>query len=54
MQKLLDRYLADPSDDNARRIAMYLRKHPFSAVILAADDRQTLAAAVDHFIRTPL
>jgi hypothetical protein len=38
MQKLIDRYRANPTADNAKRVLAHARKHPFATLLLSSDD----------------
>ena len=43
MQKLIDRYRANPTDANARAVLAYDLKHPFASILLAPQDAVLLA-----------
>ena len=43
MQKLIDRYRANPTDANAHAVLAYDRKHPFASMLLAREDALLLA-----------
>ena len=43
MQKLIDRYRANPTDANARAVLAYDIKHPFASLLLAPQDAVLLA-----------
>ncbi len=43
MQKLIDRYRANPTDANARSVLAYDAKHPFASLLLAPQDAVLLA-----------
>ena len=43
MQKLIQRYRANPTDANARAVLAYNNKHPFASLLLPADDRVLVA-----------
>lgn len=43
MQKLIDRYRANPTDANAHAVLAYDRKHPFASMLLAPQDAVLLA-----------
>jgi len=43
MQKLIQRFRANPTDANARAILAYNDKHPFASLLLPAEDRVLVA-----------
>ena len=43
MQRLIDRYRANPTDANARAVLAYDSKHPFASLLLAPQDAVLLA-----------
>ena len=43
MQKLIDRYRANPTDANARAVLAYDIKHPFASLLLDKKDVVLLA-----------
>lgn len=43
MQKLIDRYRANPTDANARAVLAYDSKHPFASMLLTREDTLLLA-----------
>lgn len=43
MQKLIDRYRANPTDANALAVLAYDRKHPFASMLLTPQDAALLA-----------
>ena len=44
MQKLIDRYRANPTDANARAVLAHDRKHPFASMLLTKEDTLLVAA----------
>ena len=42
MQKLLDRYRANPTDANLNAVLAYNRKHPFAECLLSPADQSLL------------
>jgi hypothetical protein len=45
MEKLVARYIADPSAKNLARIRKHLHKHPMSGLTLSLEETATLRAA---------
>jgi len=45
MEKLVARYIADPSADNLARIRKHLHKHPMSGLTLSSAEHAILRAA---------
>jgi hypothetical protein len=43
MQKLIDRYRANPTDANALAVLAYDRKHPFASMLLSKEDTLLVA-----------
>lgn len=43
MQKLIDRYRANPTDANAIAVLAYDLKHPFASLMLSKEDAVLLA-----------
>ena len=43
MQKLIDRYRANPTDANALAVLAYDLKHPFASMLLSKDDALLVA-----------
>lgn len=43
MQKLIDRYRANPTTANAQAVLAYDRKHPFASMLLTREDTLLLA-----------
>lgn len=43
MQKLIDRYRANPTEANAFALLAYDRKHPFASMLLPKEDIVLLA-----------
>lgn len=48
MTKLLNKYLAEPTLENAQAIRAYDKKHPFAACLLFDADAALLAKAIRH------
>jgi hypothetical protein len=47
MQKLLEKYRANPTKENAKRLLDYTRKHPFASILLTPEDQATIEDAID-------
>ncbi len=47
MQKLIDRYRANPTADNAKRLLAYNYKHPFASILLTREDQATIEDAIN-------
>jgi hypothetical protein len=42
MKKLIDRYRANPTPENADRILSHIRKHPFATLLLDSEDLELI------------
>lgn len=42
MKKLIDRYRANPTTENADRILAHVRKHPFATLLLDSEDLELI------------
>jgi hypothetical protein len=42
MKKLIDRYRANPTTENADRILTHIRKHPFATLLLDSEDLELI------------
>ncbi len=51
MRRLLQQYAKNPSDANARRVAKYVKDHPFSGMLLDAEHWVIMRNAADHMVR---
>lgn len=48
MGKLLAKYAAKPTTENALRVAKYARQHPFASLMLTTQEAETLRAVYEH------
>ena len=46
MQKLVDQWIANPTEQNAKRIAKHIDKRPFSVLTLGRDDHNAMQMAL--------
>ena len=46
MSKLIARFAADPTAANARRLALYCRKHPFASLLATREEVAVLECAL--------
>ena len=48
MLSLIEAYRADPTDENAEKIANYDKKHPMARAFLSFPDCEELKKALEH------
>jgi hypothetical protein len=46
MQKLVDNWIENPTEQNAKRIAKHVQKRPFSVLTLGRDDHDAMQRAL--------
>lgn len=46
MQKLVDNWIENPTQENAKRIEKYIDKRPFSVLTLGRDDHNAMERAL--------
>jgi hypothetical protein len=46
MQKLITAWKANPTIQNAEKIAVYNRKHPMAIILLTSSDQTLIASAI--------
>jgi hypothetical protein len=54
MQKLIQRFRANPTVENAKRLLTYNYNHPFASLLLSQEDQAVIEDALDTFQRTKL
>ena len=46
MKKLIEAFKKNPTIDNAGKVVVYNRKHPFAVLMVGADDRVVIAECI--------